>query len=548
MMQPPSKPALDMDLTQAIDALVEPVCKPSEPGAAVIVARNGTVVFRKGYGLANLELGVPIEPQMVFRLGSITKQFTAVAILMLVEQGALSLDDDLTTFWAHYPTHGHRITVEHLLTHTSGIKSYTSMPEWLSLWRQDMTVEEIIALFKDQPMDFVPGDRWAYSNSGYHLLGAIIEKVSGQTYEQFLTQHIFDPLGMTHSGYDHVERIVPGRVAGYQKGSEGYENAPYLSMTHPYAAGGLLSSVDDLVLWDEALYKDKLLAQDTLEQAFTPAVLRTGTATGYGYGWGMTSYEEHRMIEHGGGIPGFLTYAIRLPDDHLFVAVLMNSTAAEPPPEQLAVKIAALAIGHPYQEPVAITLDTATLDAYVGVYQVDENEHDEQVVTRDGDWLSIQRTGGKREEILPLSPTEFFFKDSFARFATRLRFTTTDEGAVTSLEVRGRFGPAESATKTGKALPQARQTVTLDPAVYDRYVGRYEIAPGFSITVSREADRLMVQATGQDKIEICPESSTSFFLKDVDARIEFVQDAGGTVTGLVLHQGQHAFPGKRTSV
>jgi uncharacterized protein YneR len=254
------------------------------------------------------------------------------------------------------------------------------------------------------------------------------------------------------------------------------------------------------------------------------------------------------MIEHGGGIPGFLTYAIRLPDDHLFVAVLMNSTAAEPPPEQLAVKIAALAIGHPYEEPVAITLDTATLDAYVGVYQVDENEHDEQVVTRDGDRLSIQRTGGKREEILPLSATEFFFKDSFARFATRLRFTTTDEGAVMSLEVRGRFGPAEAATKTGKPLPQARQTVTLDPAVYDRYVGRYEIAPGFSITVSREADRLMVQATGQDNIEICPESSTSFFLKDVDARIEFVQDAGGTVTGLVLHQGPQALPGKRTSV
>jgi CubicO group peptidase (beta-lactamase class C family) len=446
-----------MDLTQAIDALMEPVCKPSEPGAAVIVARNGTVVFRKGYGLANLELAVPIEPHMVFRLGSITKQFTAVAILMLVEQGALSLDDDITTFWPDYPTHGHPITVEHLLTHTSGIKSYTSMPEWLSLWRKDMTVEEIIDLFKDQPMDFAPRERWAYSNSCYHLLGAIIEKVSGQTYEEYLKQRIFDPLGMTHSCYDHAERIVPGRVAGYQKGREGYENAPYLSMTHPYAAGGLLSSVDDLVLWDEALYTDKLLAQHTLERAFRPAVLRTGASTGYGYGWEITSYEGHRMIEHSGGIPGFRTDAIRLPDDHLFVAVLMNSTAGEPPPEQLAVKIAALAIGHPYQEPVAITLDTATLDAYVGVYQVDEDEQAEQVVTRDGDHLSIQRTGGQREDIFPLSSTEFFFKDTFVRFATRLRFTTTDEGAVMTLEVRGRFGPAESATKTGKPLPQTRQ-------------------------------------------------------------------------------------------
>ena len=173
-------------LVQTIDNLVQETYKPAEPGATVIVVRDGKIIFRKSQGMANLELGVPIEPDMVFRLGSITKQFTAVSILMLAEQGKLALDDSISRFLPGYPTHDHHITVEHLLSHTSGIKSYTSMSEWPPLWGKDFTVQELIDFFKYQPMDFAPGKRWAYNNSGYILLGAIIEKASGQTYEQFL--------------------------------------------------------------------------------------------------------------------------------------------------------------------------------------------------------------------------------------------------------------------------------------------------------------------------------------------------------------------------
>ena len=201
----------DQQLAAHIDHLLTTTFQASEPGAAVIVVRNGQVLLRKGYGLANLELGVPVAPEMVFRLGSITKQFTAVAVLMLVDQGSVSLDDDITTFLPDYPTHGHTITIKQLLTHTSGIPSYTDLPELPSLWRNDLTLDELIALFKDQPLDFAPGAQWAYSNSGYVLLGAVIEKVSGMGYGEFVQQRIFTPLGMTHSSYDSTAQIVPGQ-------------------------------------------------------------------------------------------------------------------------------------------------------------------------------------------------------------------------------------------------------------------------------------------------------------------------------------------------
>ncbi|HEX9901554.1 MAG TPA: serine hydrolase domain-containing protein, partial [Acidobacteriota bacterium] len=233
----PLPPSPQGDLASQIDAILAQTYKPGEPGAAVLVKKGGQVLFRRGYGLANLELNVPVEPDMVFRLGSITKQFTAVAVLMLAEQGKLSLQDDLSKFLPDFPTQGRTITIEHLLTHTSGIKSYTEIPGWLSLWRKDMSVKEIIDLFRNVPLEFEPGQRWKYSNSGYILLGAVIEKISGQAYEDFIRKNIFEPLGLAHSCYDRMARIIPRRVPGYSLGRAGFENAQFISMTQPYAAG-----------------------------------------------------------------------------------------------------------------------------------------------------------------------------------------------------------------------------------------------------------------------------------------------------------------------
>jgi CubicO group peptidase (beta-lactamase class C family) len=531
--------AVEQSEGSTIDQLLSGTFKPGEPGAAVIVIRNGQTLLRKGYGMADLELQVKIEPDMVFRLGSVTKQFTAVAILMLEEQGKLSVEDPITKFIPDYPTQGHTITVEHLLTHTSGIRSYTEMPEWLPQWRKDFTLNELIDFFKNQPMDFAPDEKWLYDNSGYILLGAIIERASGQSYEDFIRTKIFEPLGMKHSHYDHSEVIIPRRAKGYQRSSSGFENAPYLSMTQPYAAGSLASSVDDLALWDSALWSNKLLKPESLAKAHKPHVLKDGSGTGYGYGWGIGAYEGHRTIEHGGGIPGFATYTLSLPDDGVFAAILTNGSAGpDVSPERLAVQMAGSAIGRPVVEPKAISMKPEQLDRHTGVYAISAKE--QRIITREGGQLYSQRSGGTRYAIQPLSETEFFFPGSF----DRLIFVPDGSGRITRVELRPRAGAVEEALRTDQPLP-SRKEVQVDPAILQKYVGIYELAPDFLLTVTMEDGKLMTQATGQAKVQVFPESETKFFLKVTDAQIEFLKDGSGNVNSLKLYQGGQIVPARK---
>ncbi len=524
----------------AIDALLKSSFTADRPGAAVIVMKDGRTLFRRAYGMADLELGVPLQPDMVLRLGSITKQFTATAVLMLAEEGKLSLPDPIEKHLPGYPTQGHVITVEHLLTHTSGIQSYTDMPGWMaSRVLAPMTVQELIDGFKKEPMQFAPGTRWAYNNSAYVLLGAIVEKASGKTYEAFIRERIFQPLGMSSSYYDRTEPIIPRRAPGYTREGDQPRNARYLSMTQPYAAGSLASTVDDLARWDGSLYTEKLLKRASLEKAWTPYVLASGKATGYGYGWGVSKLRGRRAIGHGGGIFGFSTYAVRLPDEHVYVAVLCNSDSPAAAPEYLGKKIAAIAVGDPFPEPAVVTLDPKVLARYAGVYRIDEGST--RTVTVEGGRIYTQRTGGERVEVRPGSETEFFYDKSL----NRLRFVVDEAGRVTEmLFYRDGADEPERAPRLAEA-PAERPVAKVDPALYDAYVGEFELAPGFILTVTREGDRLMTQATGQSKVEIFPSSETEFFLKVVDARITFVRGPGGTVDQLVLHQGGRDMPAKR---
>jgi CubicO group peptidase (beta-lactamase class C family) len=527
------------DLAKKIDAVMSEVYKPGQPGAAIIVRKNGETIFRKGYGMADLELGVLVAPDMVFRLGSITKQFTAVAVLSLAEQGKLGLQDEITKFLPDYPNQGRKITVEHLLTHTSGIQSYTDMPEWLPLWRKDFTLKELIDLFKNKPMQFEPGDRWAYNNSGYILLGAIIEKVTGESYEQFVDGHIFKPLGMKGSYYGSIERVIPRRIPGYQLGKGGFVNAPYLSMTQPFAAGSLLSTVDDLAVWSDAVFSGKLVKKEWIDKAFTPYKLKTGESTGYGYGWFAADFGGHRSIEHGGGINGFTTYEMTLPEDRIFLAVLTNSAIEGRDPEPRAVKIAWLTLGLPAPEKKAVKLEAKNLDPLLGVYAGETKQ--EFYISRDGDKLFAQRQGGAKNELFAASPTEFFTGDNPARILA----VKDAAGNVTGIRIEARIGPARIFAKTTRPIPSPRKVAALDPKVYDRLAGDYELAPDFIITILRRGDKLISQATGQPEVELFPESETRFFLKVVDAQVDFVSDASGRVTGLVLHQGGQDLPAKR---
>ena len=525
------KPRQAVNLEAEIDALMTVAFPADKPGAAVAVVKDGNVVYRKAFGLANLELKTPMQPEMVFEIGSVTKQFTATAILMLIEQGKLSLDDDIRKFFPDYPDKGAKITIEHLLTHTSGIKSYTGTPKWRPLWREDVTPQQLIDLTKDEPLEFQPGSRWAYNNTGYVMLGAIIEKLSGMSYPDYVAKTFFEPLGMKTALYASHETIVPNRAYGYDRQGDSFRNTIYLSFTHPYAAGSLMMSVDDLVVWEEAVAAGKLISKGMWERAFTPYKLSSGETASYGYGWETDVYEGRALARHNGGIPGFISEVVRVPSEKVYVVLLTNVTPPLGNPGFIATKVAAVAMGEPYREPAAITLDERLLDDYVGVYRVDEKTT--RAVTREGARLFTQRAGGPKSEIFAVSQTEFFYKDSF----TRVRFERDASGKVTRMVVRTGDGKEAPAPKTADAPPAPLVAVKVDPAILAAYVGEYELKPDFILTVTLEEGRLMTQATGQPKFEIFARSETEFFPKVFEARITFVRGADGKVEKLVLNQG-----------
>ncbi len=336
----PASILAEQTLAARLDAAIAPSFKADEPGATVIVTKDGKTVFRKAYGMADVAKKVPMTPEAVMRIGSITKQFTSTAIMMLADEGKLSVSDDITKYLPDYPSRGKRITIEHLLTHTSGILSYTSKRGFAATMNKDMTVAEMIDGFKNEPLDFEPGSKYRYNNSGYFLLGAIIEKVSGMPYARFVEQRIFVPLGMNHTAYEGYERAAAApRASGHTPAAGHYGASTPLSMTQPYAAGAIVSTVDDLARWDVAVSSGKLLKAASWQQAFTPYALPGDTKSSYGYGWITGNVRGVPVIAHGGSINGFQAYAMRVPSEKLYVAVLTNSDAGLVMPEVVAQKV-----------------------------------------------------------------------------------------------------------------------------------------------------------------------------------------------------------------
>jgi D-alanyl-D-alanine carboxypeptidase len=307
------------DVAEKLKAHMASVAENGAFSGAVLVAKDGKPLLREAYGKANYELDVPNTVETKFRIGSVTKQFTAMAIMILAEQGKLEVDDPISKHLENSPAAWEKITVRHLLNHTSGIPSYTSFPQMMTRTvRLPATVDEVIASFKGNPLEFEPGERFAYSNSAYIVLGKIIERASGHDYETFLKRNIFEPLEMNDTGYDHNAAILPKRAAGYSRTLLLLANAPYIDMSWPYAAGALYSTVDDLAKWDQALLAGKLIGPKSYELMLTP-----GKAT-YGFGWFIRDVDGHKEISHGGGIHGFQSSIIRYPEEKLVVIVLCN--------------------------------------------------------------------------------------------------------------------------------------------------------------------------------------------------------------------------------
>jgi CubicO group peptidase (beta-lactamase class C family) len=418
-------------LTSKFDEYLNAAAKQGFTGS-VLVARDGKVILSRGYGLANAEWEISNTPQTKFRLGSITKQFTAAAIMLLQERSRLSVQDPICKYVGDCPKAWEPITIHHLLVHTSGIPSYTdvkSPAEFRQLGLTTVTPAGFVDSFKTKPLEFAVGEKYKYNNSGYFILGYIIEKLSGQSYEAFLQENIFGPLKMANTGYDTHDRILKQRATGYSRRKDARINSDYLDMTVPYAAGSLYSTVEDLFAWNEALFSDRLLSAKSRE------AMMTVDKNNYAYGLAVTRQHNRKMVSHGGGINGFNTFLSRFPEEMVTVVVLRNADHGVPPPGRISQDLAAILFGEKYE------------------------------------------------------------------------------------------------------IPRERTAIKIDPKILDAYVGQYELRPDFIITMTREGDSLMTQATGQPKFELFPESETRFFLKVVEAQVTFVKDDKGTVTHLILHQG-----------
>jgi CubicO group peptidase (beta-lactamase class C family) len=332
-------------LATRIDAIVEaPIKAGKVAGASVAVVKGSDTVVMKGYGFADLELGVPTPPRATYEIGSVTKQFTAASILLLAEQGKLSLDDDVTKFLPDYPTQGNRVPLRRLLNHTSGIKGYTELPEFREFALLKKPRQELVKLFGEKPFDFKPGEEQIYNNSAFFLLGLIIEKASGQTYAEFVQEHLFDRVGMKDSYYCSERTIRKNHAHGYDTDRNALVLKAYLDHTWPYAAGSLCSNTIDLVGWNKALHGGKVLKAESYREMTSPGTLNDGTRIRYGMGISLSDTDGRRTLFHGGGINGFLSESEYYPNDDLVIVVLLN-TAGPVGPRELARQIAETVLG-----------------------------------------------------------------------------------------------------------------------------------------------------------------------------------------------------------
>lgn len=526
-------------MADQLDQLMKSKYPAEEPGAAVIVVKDGKVLLRKGYGKASLNPDKPVEVDDIFRIGSITKQFTSTAILKLAEQGKIDLKADITKYLTNFTTPGKTVTVEQLLTHTSGIKSYTSVPDLITKEKkgQYISVKDVLIFIQSLPSDFNPNDQYLYNNSGYFLLGAIIEKVSGMTYEEYISKNLFKPAGMKSTFVSDPK--LPYKVTtGYQKANAtDYAVSDYVHPSIPYSAGAIFSTVDDLWKWNQAIFSYKLVKKESLEKAWLPIKLNNGKLISYGYGWSLGRIGDSKVIGHGGAIDGFLSSEIYVPDQKIYVCILSNNMTVSP--DEYTYELAEIVAGVSKASPSTISLDENMAKEYVGVYAISERE--DRVITRKDNRFYSQRTGGTKFEIFPYKADGFYFKDS----SSRLTFERNGDGKIESVELTGRDYIAQVAVKTDKPLPPDHVEIQLGPEVFDRYVGEYELAPGFIIKVWREDKTFKAQATGQPFFEIYAESESKFFLKVVDAQIEFNKDESGIVTSMTLFQGGREIPGKK---
>ncbi len=527
-------------LPERLDAIAAGAFAKDGPGGSVIVVHDGKTLLRKGYGMADLELGVPVKPEMVFRIGSMGKQFTAVAILQLVKEGKVKFDDPLSKYVPDFPG-AEAITVEQLLTHTSGIRSYNDVPSALIGIREDKTPMQLVDGIRNEKPAFAPGESWMYSNSGYLFLGIIIEKTSGMKYADYMQTKLFTPLGLKNTFVEDEGQIVAGRVKGYAIGPDNVlRNAGYMNMTFPYASGSIETNVDDLARWNELLVAGKVIDKALVDRAWTESRMKDGQPTGYGYGWYVSDEDGVHFVVHGGAITGFRSSAVLAPEKKLFVGVLHNALSSGNDMlytlKHITMRLALEALKQSWNT-TPVAMSDGAKKQFTGIY--DFGGVKRTVRFEDGK-LSAQQEGGSPFALIPVAKDEFVYDKAF----TRLKFTMASSGAIESVVAISRGQPTQPGKRVADA-PVARKAITVSEEKLDRTLGVYELEPGFRLTITREGTLLFMQATGQGLAEAFAESETKFFFKVVDAQIEFAIGDDGRASVLTLFQGGGVMPAKR---
>lgn len=534
---------------------------------SVLVSNQGKVIFKKGFGMANMEWDIPNEPNTKHRLGSITKQFTAMLILQLVAEGKLDLQTPITIYLPDYPkASGAIITTHHLLTHTSGIPNYTSFPKFMEdESRNPYTPEDFVKMFNEKELDFTPGEKFSYSNSGYFLLGVLIEKLSGKSYEQMLQDKIFTPLKMKDTGYDHHGDILKNRATGYEKLGRGFMNSSYLDMSIPYAAGSMYSTVEDLYKWDQALYTTSILPKEFMALYFKPYIPAFGNVH-YAYGWVVgyakigKSTDTIYGIGHGGGINGFNTTISRTTSTNSLVVLLNNTGGA--PLDDITKAIRGIMHGKEYDMPkesvanvVFAVIEEKGIDAGIVHYNRIKNSENYSLSESEMNAIGYQLMGVDKVEeankvfelITKEFPTSFNAFDSFGESLMKLGkkdLAIENYRKSVTLNPNNQSG-IDALKQLGDDVSDLVKEVKVSIAILETYIGAYELQPGFILTVTREENQLKAQATGQPVFDLFPKSENEFYLKVVDAQLAFNKNDAGAIESVTLFQGGREMKGKR---
>ncbi len=395
--------------TRADALMASQLKKKSHPGFTVLVSRGDKVLFSHAYGMADTKSKRANVPDTPFRIGSVTKQFIAAAILVLQERGKLSVQDSLAKYYPEWPN-GKNITLHHLLTHTSGLYSYTSNPFFAAQVSKPANIATLIPAIQKANVNFSPGEKWEYCNSGYLLLGLIVEKVSGKTYGEFLNTEFFKPLGMNHTGVHVAGNEPKGEALGYAKESLGYKLSNNWDMTWAGGAGALYSTTGDLHRWNKGIFSGKVLKKESLRAAFTPVKLADGSTKNYGYGWMINKKRGVRIISHGGGLQGFQCSLAHAPDQSVTIVVLCNAGPGYDPGGMTGSLADIFLEKEMTPKPVHVVnekLIGKNYDDYVGRYDFGKAK---LVVTREGDQLYVKLGGQNRIEVFPEATDEFFLK------------------------------------------------------------------------------------------------------------------------------------------